>query len=209
MPNSVMPLGRTVWMKGIAAAISEHRFRDVIFLVFDPRESAGSIGHLPIARTPGRPHARIDCRFAAASCNGAGYVQVVRVGEHLVPEATCGIFRSTSRRPRCSFCNRCTGKTNFSKRWQELLIVIPLAILFAGVGGYLLARRSLSPVVVMGAQASRIGSENLYERLQVQNPRTNLGSLRGPSMSCSIASINPSTARDDSLRMPPMSCAPR
>jgi len=56
-------------------------------------------------------------------------------------------------------------------------IVIPVAILLAGAGGYLLARRSLSPVVVMGAQASRIGSENLYERLQVQNPRDELGQL--------------------------------
>jgi len=58
-------------------------------------------------------------------------------------------------------------------------IVIPLAILLAGAGGYLLARRSLTPVVAMSSQASRIGAENLYQRLNVQNPSDELGHLAG------------------------------
>src|SRR6201999_408993 len=56
-------------------------------------------------------------------------------------------------------------------------IAIPLTILFAGFGGYLLARRSLSPVVAMSSQASRIGSENLKARLTVRNPDDELGHL--------------------------------
>src|SRR5262249_26815713 len=40
-----------------------------------------------------------------------------------------------------------------------------------------LARRSLSPVVAMGAQASHIGAENLDARLKVRNPRDELGQL--------------------------------
>jgi heavy metal sensor kinase len=56
-------------------------------------------------------------------------------------------------------------------------IVIPLAIVLAGVGGYFLARRSLSAVVAMSTQASRIGEENLHERLKVNNPQDELGQL--------------------------------
>src|SRR5258707_705261 len=54
-------------------------------------------------------------------------------------------------------------------------IVIPLTIILAGVGGYLLARQSLSPVVAMSAQASRIGAENLYQRLDGAEPLPGTG----------------------------------
>jgi len=43
--------------------------------------------------------------------------------------------------------------------------VIPIAILLASVGGYFLARKSLAPVVAMSSQAGRIGAANLHERL--------------------------------------------
>src|SRR4030095_16132409 len=60
---------------------------------------------------------------------------------------------------------------------RTFLIVITLTILIARAGGYLLARRSLSPVVTMSAQASRIGSENLEARLTARNPKDELGQL--------------------------------
>jgi signal transduction histidine kinase len=58
-------------------------------------------------------------------------------------------------------------------------VVIPVILLLAGVGGYLLARASLAPVVAMGRQAERIGASTLHERLPVDNPRDELGSLAG------------------------------
>jgi len=54
---------------------------------------------------------------------------------------------------------------------------IPLAILAAGAGGYLLARKSLSGVVRMSRQARRIGASSLGERIGVDNPRDELGGL--------------------------------
>jgi heavy metal sensor kinase len=54
---------------------------------------------------------------------------------------------------------------------------IPLAILTAGAGGYLLAKKSLSPVVRMSRQARRIGASSLGERIAVDNPRDELGGL--------------------------------
>jgi signal transduction histidine kinase len=58
-----------------------------------------------------------------------------------------------------------------------VMVAIPLVLLLAGVGGYLLARASLAPVVAMGRQAQRISASNLDERLPVENPRDELGTL--------------------------------
>lgn len=58
-----------------------------------------------------------------------------------------------------------------------LSIAVPLALLLASLGGYLLARKSLAPVVVMSDKAARIGAANLHERLPVANERDELGKL--------------------------------
>jgi heavy metal sensor kinase len=58
-----------------------------------------------------------------------------------------------------------------------LLYVVPLSLVVAGIGGWFLARRSLSPVVAMADRARRIGVESLSARLPVANPRDELGLL--------------------------------
>jgi heavy metal sensor kinase len=54
---------------------------------------------------------------------------------------------------------------------------LPAALLAAGIGGFLLARKSLTPVVAMSNQAEHISARNLHERLQVRNARDELGHL--------------------------------
>ena len=58
-----------------------------------------------------------------------------------------------------------------------VMVAIPIALLLAGISGYMLARASLAPVVAMGHQARRISASNLHERLPVGNPRDELGDL--------------------------------
>lgn len=58
-----------------------------------------------------------------------------------------------------------------------LLLVLPLALVLAALGGYLLSRRSLSPVIAMSEHASRIGSSTLHERLPVGDARDEYGQL--------------------------------
>ena len=58
-----------------------------------------------------------------------------------------------------------------------LAYLVPLALIVAGIGGWFLAGRSLSPVVAMADRARQIGVENLSERLPVANPRDELGKL--------------------------------
>ncbi len=54
---------------------------------------------------------------------------------------------------------------------------IPLALLLAGAGGYLLVRKSLAPALAMGVQAARIGSARLATQLDLVNPHDELGKL--------------------------------
>ena len=58
-----------------------------------------------------------------------------------------------------------------------LLIMLPLTLLLAGLVGYLLARKALSPVAQMGRQAEKITANNLGERLAVRNEHDELGQL--------------------------------
>jgi heavy metal sensor kinase len=60
---------------------------------------------------------------------------------------------------------------------QVFYVTVPLVLLLAGLGGWLLARKSLAPVVTMSDTASRMSAENLDHRLPVANPRDELGQL--------------------------------
>ncbi len=58
-----------------------------------------------------------------------------------------------------------------------LLIVVPIVLLLAGIGGYLVARWSFRPIKQMSERADLITSLNLHERLPVVNKKDELGSL--------------------------------
>jgi heavy metal sensor kinase len=60
---------------------------------------------------------------------------------------------------------------------RAMLITAPLALLVAALGGYVLARQSLAPVVRMSAKARAIGAANLSERIEAAEPRDELGEL--------------------------------
>jgi heavy metal sensor kinase len=56
-------------------------------------------------------------------------------------------------------------------------LAVPAALLLAGAGGLLLAKKSLAPVAAMSEQAARISARNLSERLDITNPHDELGGL--------------------------------
>jgi heavy metal sensor kinase len=60
---------------------------------------------------------------------------------------------------------------------EVFLLATPLAVLLASLGGYLVAKRSLIPVVAMAEQARKITSESLGQRLPNSNPHDELGQL--------------------------------
>ena len=58
-----------------------------------------------------------------------------------------------------------------------LSISVPIALALSGLGGYLIARRTLQPVVAIATQAERIGAQSLDARVDVVNPHDELGQL--------------------------------
>lgn len=60
---------------------------------------------------------------------------------------------------------------------HAVLIGIPLALLVAAAGGYVMARKSLAPVTQMSIQAREISAETLNERIAVGNEHDELGFL--------------------------------
>jgi len=57
------------------------------------------------------------------------------------------------------------------------IAAVLVALLLSALAGYVLARKSLSPVIAMSRQADRIGAANLHERLLVAHPHDELGRL--------------------------------
>ena len=70
------------------------------------------------------------------------------------------------------------GKHDALRRLRAAFVVlIPVALLIAAIGGYFLASRSLAPVTRITEAASRIEAENLSQRIAVRNSDDELGRL--------------------------------
>jgi heavy metal sensor kinase len=66
---------------------------------------------------------------------------------------------------------------NLKELLYILLLGLPGAMVIAGVGGYVLARRALAPLDRMAERARSINAERLNDRLPVDNPDDELGRL--------------------------------
>src|SRR5712692_702287 len=165
-------------------AITEHRFRDHVFAIFDvagnivvssqevppPTPVSGSSADGPLSTHSFQrfldDSARSERLFGEVKGGRDGYRGFARHFEFSGKTYTLIILQSLH--PQKEMLEEVTA----TFAW-----VIPIAILLASVGGYFLARKSLAPVVAMSSQAGRIGAANLHERLAVQNERDELGHL--------------------------------
>src|SRR6202140_261061 len=160
-------------------AIVEHRFRDHVFAVFDPKgEVLTSSQDLPNESSPAGllasgsfrklvdDSARAERLFGNVKGGRNGYRGVVRKFPLKGQTYTLVILQSLHPQEEM------LEEVRHTFDW-----VIPISVALASLGGYFLARKSLAPVVSMSTQAGRIGAENLNERLPVQNARDELGQL--------------------------------
>lgn len=60
---------------------------------------------------------------------------------------------------------------------RAMFVAIPLALLLAGLSGWMLARRSLEPMITMRERTARIGATNLGERVPIANAADEVGQL--------------------------------
>jgi heavy metal sensor kinase len=162
------------------AAISEHRFRDVEFFVLDDQRQLVISSRDPSSLEPtveGAKEFLGKVRLEEAK-HGANrpfhnvYVQGDPYRGYAKPfsvrnqQYTLVVLQSLE--PQQEFLQEVGG---------TFAIIIPLVIALTSVGGYLLARTSLAPVVAMSSQAEHIGEANLHERLPVKNAKDELGLL--------------------------------
>jgi heavy metal sensor kinase len=64
--------------------------------------------------------------------------------------------------------------------WEVLVVLmfgLPLVVALAGVGGYVLARRALTPIGHLASEARRVTADRLHERLSVPNQHDEIGRL--------------------------------
>jgi heavy metal sensor kinase len=64
--------------------------------------------------------------------------------------------------------------------WEVLVVLVfglPVVVVLAGVGGYVLARRVLTPIDHLASEARRITADRLHERLSVPNQHDEIGRL--------------------------------
>jgi heavy metal sensor kinase len=64
--------------------------------------------------------------------------------------------------------------------WEILVVLVlglPVVVVLAGVGGYVLARQALTPIDQLASEARRITAERLHERLSVPNQHDEIGRL--------------------------------
>ncbi len=80
---------------------------------------------------------------------------------------------------------------------RALLVSVPLMLLLAALGGYLLARRSLAPVARMTDDASRIEAQNLSDRVTIDG-NDELGRL-GAVLNALLARLERSFAQQRQL----------
>ena len=160
-------------------AIVEHRFRDHVFAVIDPKggllvssqdlpnepSPAGLLSSAPFQRLVA-DSAGSDHLLKNIEGGRSGYRAFVR--KFPLKGQTYTLVILQSLHPQREMLE----EVQATFEW-----VIPIAIVLASLGGYILARKSLAPVMAMSTQAGRISAANLHERLPVQNARDELGRL--------------------------------
>lgn len=151
--------------KIIAEALSEFRFRDYQVAIFskdDKLVRSTSEKELP-ADLPGSLGPN---KFGEASIQGEPY----RVYEQA--------FNIKSTTFKVFLFHTLADQIALESRIQRIfLVVAPLLILLAAIGGYFLAGKSLKPIAAMGDRAKRINAANLHERLPIENAKDELGNL--------------------------------
>ena len=165
-------------------AITEHRFRDHVFAIFDAKgnvivssQDVPTASLAPESTPAGLLSSRSFRHFLDASSRSDRTYGKVKGNE----DGYRGFARRFSSGGKAHTLVILQSLHPQEEMLEEITStfawVIPIGIMLASMGGYFLARRSLSPVVAMSTQAGRIGAKNLHERLPVQNDKDELGHL--------------------------------
>jgi two-component system OmpR family sensor kinase len=146
--------------RGVIASVYKDSFPDVGVAVYD---AARLVAAKPGAggRVPGRPLVSFEHRTENAE----------RIASREISIPGAGNYRFLAETSLLQV------RSELSDLRDIFYLAIPAALALAALGGYLLARKSLSPVVAMSADAERISAKDLSQRVAVRNEKDELGQL--------------------------------
>jgi heavy metal sensor kinase len=164
--------------------IREFRFRDRHFAIYHPEGRLIALSDNPDAV----PEARL---FASGPPSGSPVGRALALARMGLPAFSnddakperLRLYGETTTVGGTTYIVLVAGQNDDQLEWlaqvrRVYAVLIPLALLAAAGGGYLLARKSFAPVMRMCAEAERIGAEDLSRRLTAQ-PDDELGRLAG------------------------------
>ncbi|MDB4908161.1 MAG: two-component histidine kinase [Gemmatimonadetes bacterium] len=162
--------------------LQELQFRHITFFVYD---SAGALvaSSLPRARASRHepPEAAFDAtrlgRLIAADWPTRSRAVSLPDPEGGYRAVTIGVQMPDGRFVVGAAASLHEEEETLAAARLAMLVTIPVALLLASLGGWLLARRSLQPMIIMREHAARIGASNLSDRLPVSNPGDEVGQL--------------------------------
>jgi len=162
----------------VAAAIQEHSYRETAFSVFDAQGKLILASPLSPQLLESDAQRYDDLRRQASSDDATRRpFRILKASGHLYRGYSRSFTADGATYVLVTLQSLRGEKEFLAALEQTYALVIPLAVLLAAVGGYFLARRSLSPVVSMSNQAERIGAKNMQDRLAVRNTKDELGQL--------------------------------
>lgn len=164
--------------KAAVSSTTELHFPNIAMAVFDLR------GNLLSENTaPGNVHSRLtDQKAVPEEAPNYFTVSPRQTGDPAGWRTASRLVRATTTdEPYLIVVSQSLGSVaeDLASLRRMFYLAAPLALLLAGLGGWLLARKSLRPVVAMSERARRISADNLEQRLPVGNPRDELGQLAG------------------------------
>jgi two-component system OmpR family sensor kinase len=166
----------------ISEAIAEHKTRDSFYLVANPDGSLIASSSDSTSHNHGIHTEVISALPEFRAIVVAANTQQPELVDVQVRHAR---FRAYARRFATErgdfvltiFFSMHQSKEVLESIWSAFLIIIPLGLLLASLGGYLMAQKALAPVKSMSEQASRIDAANPEDRLTIENPDDELGGL--------------------------------
>ena len=168
------------WTHGAREAVQAFRYRDRQLFIYDAAgvllAASDTMQPLPSPPPAGLAEVGAMARLVSAARDTPSYATFGNGDAEVRAHARSGgrdAARFTVVVQRLVHAETESGETFL----EWLIAAVPIAIVFSGIGGYLLARASLAPVVAMGAQARQISATSLDARLVIANPRDELGQL--------------------------------
>lgn len=151
--------------ESVVEALTEFRSRDFQFVIVKDDGSRLVAQNVKAAE---------DLRQTAFDAAGFGNITIggepFRVHQEFfrLGSNNYGLYTIYSRSAQIDLENRVKG---------IFAVAAPIALLLAAFGGYLLAKRTLSPIAAMSCLATRITAANLNERIPIANSDDELGKL--------------------------------